>query len=126
MALLLDRGADGGDLERRRPAATADQPRAEAACVRGELREVLRGRVRVDDSAAREAGEADVGEHRERGTARAHRLERREGGVEAGAVIGSDRGELERAQALGGLARGHSGERLRAFVEGEGRDDRER
>ena len=57
---------DRRDLGRRRAAAAADHPRAEVARVRGELGEVLRRRVRVDDAAAGEAREADVRQRGER------------------------------------------------------------
>ena len=127
LALLLDRRADGRDLDRGRPAAAADQAGAELAGVRGELGEVFGRRVRVDDAAAGEAREADV---RQRGERRAvlgaHRLERRQGGVEPGAVVGADRGEAQGAQPRGRVGRGHAGERLGALVEGQRGDDRER
>ena len=45
LAALLDRGSDRGDLRRRRSAAAADQPRALAARLGGELGEVVGSRV---------------------------------------------------------------------------------
>ena len=127
LALLLDRGGDRGDLERRRAAAAADQARAELPRVRCELREVLGRRVRVDDAAAAQAREADVRQRGERRAAvAAHRLERGERGVQPRAMVGSDRSKVQRSQALGGLGGGHARERLGAFVEGQSRDDRER
>ena len=70
---VLDRVADRRDLRRRRAAATADDPGAERHGLRGELAEVVGGRVRVDDAAAGEAREADVRQGGERG-ARASRI----------------------------------------------------
>src|SRR5439155_15551467 len=50
---VLDDGLlDRRDLGRRRAAAAADQPRAELPGVGGELREVRRRRVRIDNAAA--------------------------------------------------------------------------
>ena len=92
--------------------------------MRGELGEVLRRRVRVDDAAAREAREADVRQRGERAAVGLHLLERRERGEQPGAVVRADRGDVERGEPLGRLARGHAGERLGALVEGQQRDDR--
>ena len=61
LAALLQRRADRRDLGRRRPAAAADQPGAEASRLGGELGEVVGRRVRVDDAAARAAGRPTFG-----------------------------------------------------------------
>ena len=98
LALLLDGRADRGDLHRRRPAAAADDPRAELAGVRGELGEVLGRRVRVDHAAAGKAREADVRQRRER-LAAVHLLERGERGEQAGAVVGAEGGDVELRRA---------------------------
>ena len=75
--LVLHRGADGGDLDRRRAAAAADDLRAELACVGGKLAEVVRRGVREDDAAAGKACEADVGQRGKRQLP-VHLFERRE------------------------------------------------
>ena len=124
LPLLLDGAGDRLDLQRRRSAAAADHPRAQRSRLRGELGEVLRRRVRIDDSAAREAGETDVRERRE-GAAVAHRLERGERGVEAGSVVGADGGELVIGESRHHVGRRHAAEGLRVLVEGQHRDDRQ-
>ncbi len=124
-ALLLDRGSDRGDLGRRRAAAAADHPRAQRARVRGELGEVLRRRVRVDDAAAGQAREADVRQRGERPPVGPHLLERFERGQQPAAVVRADRCDVELVEPLGRLARRHARERLGAFVEGHQRDDRQ-
>ena len=64
--VLVDGGADRGDLRRRRAAAAADQLRAERACAGRELGEVVGRRVRERHARAAPGGEADVRERRER------------------------------------------------------------
>ena len=123
--LLVDRGADRGDLRRRRAAAAADDAGAEIARVGGELREVVGRRVREDDAAAGETREADVGQRRERQAVGLELLQRGESGEEPRAVVRADRGHVQRGEPLGCLARRHAGQRLRALVEGEQRDDGE-
>ena len=126
LSLLLDRRGDRGDLERRRPAAAADQARAELPRVRRELGEVLGRGVRVDDAAAAQAREADVRQHGQRWAAvSSHRLQGCQCGVQACAVVRPDRGQLERPQPLRRLGRGDAGERLGALVEGQRRHDRQ-
>ena len=125
LALLLDRRPDRRDLGGRRAAAAADHPRAEIARMRGELCEVLRCGVRIDDAAAGEAREADVRQCGERPPVGLHLLERLERGQQAAAVIGADRGDVELVEALGRLARGDAGQRLGALVEGHQRHDRQ-
>ena len=121
----VDRRSDGCDLRRGRPATAADEAGAEVARMRGELGEVLGRRVRVDDATTREAGEPDVGQGRQRQIAVPHLLERGESREETASVVGSDRRDVESAQPVGGLARGHARERLRRLVEGHQRNDRE-
>ena len=91
----------------------------------GELGEVLRCRVRIDDATAGEAREADVRQRGERPPVGLHLLERLERRQEAAAVIGADRGDVELVEALGRLARGDAGQRLGALVEGHQRHDRQ-
>ena len=93
--------------------------------MRCELREVLRRGVRVDDAAARVAGQADVRQRRERAAVRMHLLERRERGEKTGAVVGADRGDVQLRQTSRGLGGLHAGERLGRLVEGHQRDDRQ-
>ena len=95
LTLFLDRGADRGDLCRRRPATAADHLRAEIACMRRELGEVLRRRVRIDDAAPGEAREADVRERGERLAVLAHPFERGQSGEQPGAVVRADRSDVE-------------------------------
>ena len=94
-ALVLDGGADRRDLGRGRPATAADHLRAEIARVGGELGEVLRRRVRIDDAAAGEAGETDVGERGQRLAVVAHVLQRRERRQQPRTVILADGGHVE-------------------------------
>src|SRR5262249_56969246 len=75
-ALLLDRGADRGDLDRGRAAAAADDAGAERSRMSGELGEVVRGGMRIDDAAAAHAREPDVRQRRECPAVAAHLLER--------------------------------------------------
>jgi hypothetical protein len=124
--LVLDRRGDRGDLERRRPAAAADQASPELAGVRRELGEVLRRGVGVDDATAAQAREPDVRQRGQRRAAvRAHRLERGQRGVQAGAVVRADGGQAQRAQTGRRVGTGHACERLGALVEGQRGDDRE-
>jgi hypothetical protein len=106
------------------PAAAADHPGAEGAGLRRELGEVLRRRVGVDHSAAGEAREPDVRQRCERSSV-AHRLERGERGVEPGAVVGADGGEVIGGQALDCIAGRDAAEGLGVLVEGQERDDRQ-
>ena len=101
-ALLSDGGADRRDLVGRRSAASSDHARAELERVRGELAEVLRRRVRIDDAAAGEACEADVRKRGERDAVRRrrHLFERGERGEEPHAVVGPDRSYIELRQGL--------------------------
>ena len=126
-ALLLDRRGDRGDLHRRRPAAAADDPRAQIARVRGEVREVLRRRVREHDAVPGQARQADVGHGREREVAvrRVHLVQGRQCGLDADSVVGADRREACVAQRFDRRLRGHSAERLTLLVEGEHGHDRE-
>ena len=121
--VLVDRGADGGDLRRRRATAAADDAGPEVARMGGELREVVGRRVREDDATPGQAREADVGQRRERQAVGLELLQRGESGEEARAVVRADRGHVQAGEALGGVARGHARQRLRALVEGEQRDD---
>ena len=125
LPLFVHRGLDRCDLGRGRPAAAADDLRAEVACVGGELAEVLRRGVGVDDAAAREAGEADVREGRERLAVPLHLVERVQGDEQAGAVVGAHRGHVEGGQPLRGLGGVDPGEGLGALVEGHQGHDRE-
>ncbi len=117
LALLLDRRGDRRDLGRGRPAAAADHAGAEVPCVRGELREVLRRRVRVDDAVAGHARETDVRHRGEREPVAVHLAQRGEGGLDAGAVIRADRGHAEVAEAFSGVSGGEPRERFCARVE---------
>ena len=56
----------------------------------------------------------------------AHLLERLERGQQPAAVVGADRGDVELAEPVGGLARVDARERLGAVVERHQRDDRQR
>ena len=83
-------------------------------------------RVRVDDAAAGQAREADVRQRRERAAVAAASARAPSSAARRpGAVVRADRREVELGQPLGGLARGHAGERLGALVEGQQRDDRQ-
>ena len=93
--------------------------------MRGELAEVLGCRMWIDDAAARHAREPDVRERCKRLLALTHLLERGERGKEAGAVIRTDRGDVELHQPSRRLGRRHARERLGALVERQERDDRE-
>ena len=90
-----------------------------------ELREVLRRRVRVDDASAGEAGETDVRQRGERLAVLAHSFEGGECREQTGAVVRADRGDVELGQPVGCLGRRHAGERFRALVERQQRDDRQ-
>ena len=48
-----------------------------------------------------------------------------ERGEQPGAVVRADRGDVERGEPVGRLARGDARERLGALVEGQQRDDRQ-
>ena len=94
--------------------------------MRGELGEVLRRGVWVDDPIAGHAREADVRHRRERQAVAAHLAQRGEGRLDSCAVVRADRGHAELAQALRGLFGRKAREGLGARVEGEHREDRER
>ena len=126
LTLLLDRRGDGCDLGRGCSAAAADHARSEVARVGGELCEVLRGGVRVDDPVPGHAGEADVRHRGERETVAAHLAQRGQRRLDSGAVVGADRRDPELMQALGRLLGREPGKRLRAGVEREHREDRQR
>ena len=80
--------------------------------------------MRVDHPPAGEAGETDVRQRGER-AAVAHRLERGQRCVQAGAVVRADRGELVTGQPVDRGTGGDAAERLRVLVEGQHRDDRQ-
>jgi hypothetical protein len=122
LTFFLDRPGDRRDLGGRRPAAAADDPRAEGAGLSGELCEVLGRGVRIDHTAPGEAGQADVGEGSEWPSV-AHRFERGESGMETGAVVGADRGQLVARQPLECGTRRDAAEGLRVLVEREHGDD---
>ncbi len=124
LPFFLDGPRDRCDLGRRRPAAAADHPGPQGAGLRSELREVLRCRVRVDDAAAGKAGKAHVRQRGERPPI-AHCLERGERGVQPGAVVGANGGELVRAEPLDRVACRDTSEGLGVLVEGQQRDDRQ-
>ena len=122
----LEGVADRLDLGGRGPATPADDPRSERDGLHGELREVVRGRMGVDDAPPCEAGEADVGQGREREACVLHPAQCAEGDGRAGPMVGSDRGDPEAGEALRcGLGADAAGD-LRLVVEGEERDDRKR
>jgi len=124
LPLLLDGPRDRGDLGRRRAAAAADHARAERTRLRRELGEVLGRGVGVDDPAAREAGEADVGERRER-PAVAHCLEGGKRGVQASTVVRADGGEVVVRKLRDSVGCRDAAEGLGVLVEGEHGDDRQ-
>ena len=125
-ALLVDRGADRGDLSGRRPAAAADDPRAEPARLRRELGEVVGRRVREDHARAGQAREPDVRERREHEPVALHRGERVQRRRRAGAVVRARGGDAEPGQPIGRVRGGDAAERLAVRVEGHQRDDRQR
>ena len=125
-ALLVDGAPDRRDPDGRRPAAPADDARAELPRVRCELGEVLGRRVREDHALARQGREPDVRERGEGLAAVRHALDRAERGLEAGSVIRPDRGDLEPGQCARGLLGGDTAERVCVLVEREERDDGER
>ena len=125
-ALLVDRAADRRDLRGRRAAAAADDARPECARLGRELGEVLGRRVGIDDAAADDRDEADVRQRRERQVRVAHRGERVERGVRAGAVVVADRRHVEPGQPGGGLGGADAARGLGVLVEREQRHDRQR
>ena len=125
-SVLGHRLGDGGDLRRGRAAAPADDSRAEAACVRGELGEVVRRRVWIDDPVAGHAREADVRHGRERETVAAHRVQRPERGLNPGAVVRADGGDVRLLEPVDRVACRHPRERLGLLVEREHGEDGER
>ncbi len=125
LARLLHRCADRRDLGRGRPTTAADHAGAQFASVGGELGEVLGCGVRVDDTTAGEAREADVRERGERYAA-AHLLERLERDQQPAAVVGADRGDIELPQAIRGFACVNARQGLRTVVERHQRHDRQR
>ena len=124
--LVVERRADRLDLRRRRAAAAADDPRAERRCLGGEVAEVLGRRVGVDDAPADDAREADVGQGGKRHAGVAHRVEREQRGVRAGAVVRPDRRDVELREPPAGGARIDAAARLGLVVEREQRHDRKR
>ena len=118
-ALLVDGGADRCDLGRGRAAAAADDPGAELAGVRRELREVLGCRMREDHAVAGEAREPDVRQHRKGLAGSAHALERAQRSLQPDAVVRADRGDVELCEGRCGLFGGDAAERLRVLVERE-------
>jgi hypothetical protein len=80
--------------------------------------------VREDDPLAREAREPHVREGREWLLAPGHALERPQSGLEAGAVVRSDRGDILIRERGCRLFRFDAAERLRVLVEREQRDNR--
>ena len=91
-----------------------------------ELGEVLGRRVREDDAVAREAGEADVRERRERLARSAHALERSQRRLQACTMVGADCDDVEVGEDIRSALRRHAAERVRVLVEGEEADDRKR
>ena len=98
---------------------------AQVACVRGELPEVLRRRVGIDDTAGGHACETDVRKRCERLSVLSHLLECREGGEQAGTVIGADRCDVELHEPRGRLGGGDACKCLSAFVKRQQRHDRQ-
>ena len=94
--------------------------------MRGELGEVLGCRMREDHALAGEAGEADVRQRRQRFAAVAHALDRPQGGLQADAVVRSDRGDVEVGERARCVLRRNAAERLRVLVERQQADDRQR
>ncbi len=93
--------------------------------LRGELGEVLGRRVREDDLAAGQAGEAEIRQRGERQPCVAHLLQRSQARVRPGSVIGTDRVDAELREARGRPARREARQRLAVLVERQQRDDRE-
>ena len=124
-SVLVDRRADRRDLGGRRAAAAADQAGAEAPRLGGELREVVRRRVREDKPRAGEARETDVRHRCEHPAVALHRGQRPQRGGGAGAVIRADRGDSEPLEALRGCGGGNAAERAPVGVEGHQRHDRQ-
>ena len=87
-----------------------------------------RGRVRVDQAAARPRGQADVRLGRERDPVRgvAHLGQRRQRSLWAESAVGSDRGHAERRQPRDRVVGVNAGQGLRVLVERELGDDRQR
>ena len=125
-AVLVDRVPDRRDLRRGRPAAATDDACAQLPCVRGELGEVLRRRVREDDALPGEARQPDVRQRGERLAALAHPLDCPERRLEPDSVVRADRGDVELRERGRRLLRRDAAERLRVLVEGEQADDRQR
>ncbi len=94
--------------------------------MRGELGEVVRRRVRIDDPVAGHAREADVRHGREREAVAAHRVQRAEGGLNPGAVVRADGGDVELLEPGDRVACRHARERLGVLVEREHGEDGER
>ena len=90
--------------------------------VRRELREVLRGRVREDDTVAGEARETDVGERGEHKAVALHRRERVQCRRRAGTVVRAGGCHVQLDEPLGRGLGGDSTERLAVGVEGHQRD----
>ena len=93
--------------------------------MRGELGEVVRRRMWVDDAAPGQAREADVRQRRERLPVPTHLLQGGERGHEAGSMVRAHHRDVEVVQTLRGLGRGHPRERLGCLVEGHERDNRQ-
>src|SRR5437764_386286 len=81
--------------------------------------------MREDDAAAGKACETDVRQGGERLLA-VHSLERSERGQEPGAVVRTERGEVQPGEALRSFLRGDAGQGDGALIERQERDDRQR
>ena len=80
--------------------------------MRREVGEIVGRRMRVDDTAGRDRREADVRKRGERRLARPHRLERAQRGLEACAMVRTDRREVERAEPRRGVGGANPADRL--------------
>src|SRR6266511_3435980 len=100
-------------------------PRPPPMILAPRLRACAANSAKYSGEAAGHAREADVRKRGERQPVAAHLLDRAECGLQAGAVVGPNRGDVELAEPLGRLARRDARERLRVALEREQCDDRE-
>jgi hypothetical protein len=125
-ALLVDRGADRGDLGRGRAAAATDDAGPQAARLRGELGEVVGRRMREDHARAGQARQTDVRERRQHEPVALHRGERVQRGRGTRAVVRAGGRHVQPGEPLGRLLGRDAAERLAVRVEGHQGDDRQR
>src|SRR5262249_56185048 len=111
------RGGGGGAGGGGGPAQAADRRGARGGGGRSKARKVGGRRGGEAAPPRRDRRQADVREGGERYLVDAHRLERPQRGLEAGAVVRAERREAERPQPLRGIGGGDAAECLCVLVE---------